>query len=120
MNNSVLVVNDNRTTLLLINAFLNTHGIEPLEAETLTEARVLFTQHQNVLKVVVMDGHVDEPLDNTLALVREMRKQAPHVVLMAFSSNENHKLMAAGCMEKFDIGETPQMAQAIASLLQRP
>lgn len=103
----VLVVNDVRLSIKLVALMLHRRGIEaPVEALTLDEAEKKFTEHRATLRVIVMDGYVDKPLECTVELVRQMQQTAQtekrQIHFIGFSSDANDQLLAAGCEAAFD------------------
>lgn len=109
----VLVIDDERTWPNFYRDIVRP-GISVLHAWTLEEGRELFNKHRDTIALIIMDGRVRAPLDESIALVRYFLEEAHFtgpIVAATGDPTNSAKLVHAGCERSWD-SKFPDRAEA--------
>ena len=99
----ILLVEDGQIYILSTKDYCD-KDFEILIATNLAEADVLFSANKDRLFAVVMDGCLGHQRPNTVELTRYIRRQAPGLPIVAYSSDPriNALLRTAGCQHEIE------------------
>lgn len=75
-------------------------SVSVLHASSLEEGRTHFMRYRDTIAMIIIDGHVRAPLDDSIALVRFFREEKRFIGPIVAASGDptnNAKLVNAGC-----------------------
>ncbi len=110
---TVLVVDDEPGIRSITSELLSRNGYRVLIASDGTEAMALVAQHRGKIDLVLTD--VMMPFMDGVALVRSLRKLAPHTRVLAFSGLSNDASLGPKVEELRRMGLPPVLSKPIAT-----
>ncbi len=110
---TVLVVDDEPGIRSITSEILSRHGYRVLIASDGTDAMALVAQHRGKVELVLTD--VMMPHMDGVALVRSLRKLAPHTRVLAFSGLSKDATLAPKIEELRRLGLPPVLSKPLAA-----
>lgn len=96
---TILVIDDERTWPNFYRDIVKP-GVSVLHASTLEEGKKHFEKYRDTIALIIIDGRVRAPLDDSIALVRYLAEEAHFtgpIVAASGDPTNNAKLVNAGC-----------------------
>ncbi len=109
----VLVIDDERTWPNFYRDIVKP-GVSVLHASSLEEGRDLFLKYRDTITMIIIDGRVRAPLEDSIALVRYFLEEAHFtgpIVAASASVGNSAKLVNAGCEQAWS-SKIPERTEA--------